>query len=183
MKIKHLIFYVALLLAYVPAVHAQQTSSDTLSYEIQRKKVNELLHNRSVKFGEYDVSLQKKTGIFGLFKSKGDMQKSIDILKEIVTTDNNIFIETKRLLDLKDFEREKFQKLATEYDGQVTAYMNTINKLQNENEALKKQMNSLENSDHSGNILLYLAIAVIFGLIFFLYKLYKQVQQQKVTKV
>ncbi|EEI91510.1 hypothetical protein HMPREF0765_2820 [Sphingobacterium spiritivorum ATCC 33300] len=110
------------------------------------------------------------------------MQKSIDILKEIVTTDNNIFIETKRLLDLKDFEREKFQKLATEYDGQVTAYMNTINKLQNENEALKKQMDSLENSDHSGNILLYLAIAVIFGLIFFLYKLYKQVQQQKVTK-
>ncbi|EEI91509.1 hypothetical protein HMPREF0765_2819 [Sphingobacterium spiritivorum ATCC 33300] len=60
MKIKHLIFYVALLLAYVPAVHAQQISSDTLSYEIQRKKVNELLHNRSVKFGEYDVSLQEK---------------------------------------------------------------------------------------------------------------------------
>ncbi|WP_270089436.1 hypothetical protein [Sphingobacterium sp. SYP-B4668] len=165
-------FFIALL--YTNTLYAQQNTDDSTSYESQRKRVNDLLHARSTKFGEYDVSLQKKTGIFGLFKSKGDMQRSIDILKQIVITDNNIFIETKKLLDFKDFEREKFQKLATEYDGQITAYMTTINKLQNENEELKEQLSALEGKDHGNDLLLYLTFAGIIVLGFFTYKFYKQ---------
>jgi len=165
-------FFVALL--YTNNLYAQKATTDSTSYESQRKHVNDLLEARSAKFGEYDVSLQKKTGIFGLFKSKGDMQKSIDILKQIVVTDNNIFIETKRLLDFKDFEREKFQKIATEYDGQITGYMTTITKLQNENEELKEQLSKLEDKDHGNNLLLYLTFAGIIVLAFFTYRFYKQ---------
>ncbi|KKX50295.1 hypothetical protein [Sphingobacterium sp. IITKGP-BTPF85] len=71
------------------AVSAQ--NADSTSFEAQRMRVNKLIEDRKVKFGEYDLSLEKKSAIFGLFKSKDDMQRTIDILKNIVITDNNIF--------------------------------------------------------------------------------------------
>lgn len=156
------------------AVSAQ--NADSTSFEAQRMRVNKLIEDRKVKFGEYDLSLEKKSAIFGLFKSKDDMQRTIDILKNIVITDNNIFLETRRLISIKDDEKQKFQNLASEYDKQVSAYMGTINKLQKENEKLKKDIENLEGSDNSSNILLYIALAIIAVLSYFIYR------NQKITK-
>lgn len=156
------------------AVSAQ--NADSTSFEAQRMRVNKLIEDRKVKFGEYDLSLEKKSAIFGLFKSKDDMQRTIDILKNIVITDNNIFLETRRLISIKDDEKQKFQNLASEYDKQVSAYMGTINKLQKENEKLKKDIENLEGSDNSSNILLYIALAIIGVLSYFVYR------NQKITK-
>lgn len=156
------------------AVSAQ--NADSTSFEAQRMRVNKLIEDRKVKFGEYDLSLEKKSAIFGLFKSKDDMQRTIDILKNIVITDNNIFLETRRLISIKDDEKQKFQNLASEYDKQVSAYMGTINKLQKENEKLKKDIENLEGSDNSSNILLYSALAIIGVLSYFVYR------NQKITK-
>lgn len=156
---------------------------DSISFEQQRKHVNSLLDQRSQKFGEYDLSLEQKTGIFGLFKTKDDMQKSIDILKSIVINDNDIFIETRKLLDIKDNEREKFQKLANEYDAQVTAYMKTISKLQLENENLRNKIADLEDLDHSNNGIVYILILVIAALSFAIYRLFSKLNAKNVTKV
>ncbi|MFD2903182.1 hypothetical protein [Sphingobacterium anhuiense] len=156
------------------AVSAQ--NADSTSFEAQRMRVNKLIEDRKVKFGEYDLSLEKKSAIFGLFKSKDDMQRTIDILKNIVITDNNIFLETRRLISIKDDEKQKFQNLASEYDKQVSAYMGTINKLQKENEKLKKDIENLEGSDNSSNILLYIALAIIAVLSYLIYR------NQKITK-
>ncbi|ULT27683.1 hypothetical protein KUH03_13880 [Sphingobacterium sp. E70] len=79
-----------LLLFSLGLLNAQE-NADSSAFEVQRKRVNSLLDARQQKFGAYDTSLTQKTGLFGLFKSKGDMQKSIDILKDVVITDNNIF--------------------------------------------------------------------------------------------
>ncbi len=136
-------------------------SSDSVNYEQQRQRVNKMLDERSRRFGEFDLSIKKKTGIFGIFKTKGDMQKSIDILKQVVITDNNIFIETKRLLDLKDYESDRHAALATEYDKQVSAYMKTITKLQDENDKLRVQLESLDQNDQQSNFLVYLLGAVV----------------------
>ena len=62
---------------------SQPSTSDSSGYEAQRQKVNELLQQRSARFGQFDESLKQRTGIFGL-KTKKDMQASIDILKQIV---------------------------------------------------------------------------------------------------
>lgn len=160
------------------------TSSDSINaFEDQRQRVNQLLNERSRKFGEYDESLKQKTGIFGLFKSKGDMQRSIDILKEIVINDNNIFIETRKLLDLKDSERERYQRMATEYDQQVTAYMKTISKLQQENERLKEKINTLEQEEHQSSSYLSLFIFVTLVLIGIIIYLYTRLRAKNVTKV
>ncbi|TDS15751.1 hypothetical protein [Sphingobacterium paludis] len=160
-----------------------QNDSDSVNYEQQRLRVNQLLDQRSARFGAYDESITKKTGIFGIFKTKKDMQKSIDILKEIVITDNNIFVETKRLLDLKDYESNRHAALANEYDKQVSAYMKTITKLQDENDKLRQQVGTLDQNDQQSNFLVYLLIAIIGVLAVVIYSLYqRRVKHKNLTQ-
>ncbi|MFD2968015.1 hypothetical protein [Sphingobacterium bambusae] len=154
-------------------------SNDSVNYEQQRQRVNKMLEERSQRFGEFDLSIQKKTGIFGIFKTKGDMQKSIDILKQVVITDNNIFMETKRLLDLKDYESDRHAALANEYDKQVSAYMKTITKLQDENDKLRVQLESMDQSDQQSNFFVYLLGSVIIILSVLVVQLFRR-QKSKI---
>lgn len=163
--------------------NAQSTNMDSISFEQQRTRVNLLLDDRSNKFGQFDNSLQQKTGIFGIFKTKKDMQNSIDILKQIVITDNNIFVETKKLLDIKDYESERNRALATEYDTQVTAYMKTISKLQKQNEELRETLESAKEENHDGNNLFYISLLAIAIMGYYIFKLHRTIKSQKVTKV
>lgn len=159
-----------------------QRNLDSISFESQRKRVNDLLDERSKRFGEYTTSLEQKTGVFGLFKTKNDMQKSIDILKSVVINDNSIFIETRKLINIKDSQAERFQKLASEYDQQVTAYMKTISKLQVENEQLRAKIDTLEKEEHKTNKYLYLGIVLLL-IIGAAIVIYKRHNKQNVTKV
>lgn len=184
MKNFFLIFFISVIyLVNSPTLLAQSPLDTTSSFEDQRQRVNQLLNERNRKFGEYDTSLQQKTGIFGLFKSKNDMQKSIDILKQIVLTDNNIFVETRRLLELKDSERKRFEQLAASYDNQVTAYMKTISKLQAHNEALQQKINTLEQEDHQDSTYIYLFILFTIALLIGIIYLYWLLKLKNVTKV
>lgn len=183
MKKQLLIFF--LFSFFIQFIYAQDSTvvkSDSLTFESQRERVNQLLNERSRRFGEYDQSLQKKTGIFGLFKTKKDMQKSIDILRELVLNDNNIFIETRKLLDLKDAQSERYQRLANEYDAQISAYMKTITKLQNENDKLRDSLKSMESTDTGSGVLLYLAGIVIITLLILLILQYKRNKPKKLTE-
>jgi len=153
-----------------------QETSDTVGYEVQRQKVNRLLTERGQRFGQFNESLQKRTGIFGL-KTKKDMQASIDILKQIVLTDNDIFQETKALLDYKDFEKSKIAERASEFDGRINGYIKTISKLQQEHERMVSEITTLEKANQ-----FYRGLTLLFGLaiagagVFFLIK------RQKLTK-
>lgn len=183
MKKQLLIFFIfSFFTQFIYAQDSTVVKSDSLTFESQRERVNQLLNERSRRFGEYDQSLQKKTGIFGLFKTKKDMQKSIDILRELVLNDNNIFIETRKLLDLKDAQSERYQRLANEYDTQISAYMKTITKLQNENDKLRDSLKSMESTDTGSGVLLYLAGIVIITLIILLILQYKRNKPKKLTE-
>lgn len=181
---KNKVFYLLTFFTlYIPFLSFAQTDLDSISFEDQRAKVNNLLDERSRKFGEYDSSLEQKTGIFGLFKTKNDMQKSNDILKAIVINDNKIFIETRRLLALKDGEKERFQRLAKEYDSQVEAYMRTISKLQNENEKLRETLQTKEHEGQSNTNLIFIFSLIFIALIFIIYRLYTKLKLKNVTQV
>jgi hypothetical protein len=133
-------FAVVCLLQTGNALKAQ----DTLAYEVQRQRVNELLNQRSARFGEFNKSLEARTGIFG-FKTKKDMQASIDILKEIVQTDNHIFKETKVLIDYKDMEKTFISSQNEQSTARINGYVNTISKLEKHQEALNLSLLELEN--------------------------------------
>ncbi|TZF82723.1 hypothetical protein FW774_14610 [Pedobacter sp. BS3] len=132
--------------------------ADTSAYQLQRTKVNRLLDERSMKFGQYDQSLTMHTGIFGL-KTKKDMQRSIDILTEIVQTDNHIFRELKILLDYKDLEKTQAATKASDVEGRINAYMQTIAKLQQQNDRLNAQINTLEKQKDIRSV-----ISMVLGL-------------------
>ncbi len=142
---------------------------DTSAYQVQRKKVNQLLANRSAKFGQYDESLSRRTGIFGL-KTKKDMQKSIDILTEIVKTDNNIFRELKILLDYKDLEKNQAQGQSSETESRVSNFMTSINRLQEQNIKLKAELDKAENQNNRLFYILITFVLIVFGIISYLYR-------------
>lgn len=174
-------FYLAIVaclfgLPYASAVEAQTPASDTSGYETQRQKVNTLLQRRSARFGQFDESLKMRTGIFGL-KTKKDMQASIDILKQIVLTDNDIFRETKMLLDYKDFEKSQIAQQANEFDGRINGYIKTISKLQREQERLSAEVDRLEKANLRSQ-----GMMILFGLALAGVGIFLAIRRQKLTK-
>jgi len=144
--------------------------SDSSAYEVQRIIINQLLAERSSRFGQYENSLDKRTGIFGL-KTKKDMQFSNDILRQIVLTDNDIFSELKILLDYKDLEKEQVKIRAETVEGRIGRYQTTIIGLQQENEKLRTETEKKnEDYDKQSIYLLLLAIS-LFASIWYIFKL------------
>ncbi|HCN82110.1 MAG TPA: hypothetical protein DIT07_00595 [Sphingobacteriaceae bacterium] len=153
---KYYIISLIFFLAYSFNCVAQQDSS---AYQMQRKKINQLLADRSAKFGRYDQSLSSRTGIFGL-KTKKDMQRSNDILTEIVKTDNTVFIELKTLLDYKDLEKTEVQDKYQETESSKINFMTTITKLQQQNDQLKDDLekSKAQNATIIYSLLIFLLI-------------------------
>ncbi|WP_026898301.1 hypothetical protein [Daejeonella oryzae] len=170
MKFKLILFI--LISGFSQVLMAQNDSS---AYQIQRKKINGLLNERSEKFGQYDQSLIRRTGIFGL-KTKKDMQRSNDILTDIVLTDNSIFKELKILLDYKDLEKTTIETKSTQNQDRIGKYMETITKVQNENERLKEELKSLEKSRDNYQIATYAFLSLSFAMAFLI------IRRKKLTK-
>ena len=160
------IFYFSFISGFL---YAQTNSS---AYENQRNKINQLLDDRSSKFGQYDNSLRKHSGIFGL-KTKKDMQFSNDILSEIVLADNHIFSELKVLLDYKNFEMEEVETHSETFENRIDKYMSTITRLQQENERLKSESDEKDKKEHGMLIYLIALTIVMLISIFYLLKLKK----------
>lgn len=165
------IFIICLLIISSAGISAQE--KDSIDFEQQRDRVNQLIEERSKRFGDFDNSIKQKTGVFGIFKTKKDMQKSIDILKSIVIADNKILLETKKLVALKENDQDRLTRIVNEYDMQITAYMATISKLQEENEKLSSQLTTTKDHSHRWNFLNYLLLSLLIVVLFlYLKKIY-----------
>src|SRR3954471_19405933 len=138
---KNILLFAVLVLLFPPA--QAQTKSDSLAYQLQRKKINSMLAVRTQKFGRYDQSLSQHTGIFGL-QTKKDIRRSNDILMDIVKTDNEIYKQLKILLDYRTFQQTQVLDWAKENETTNLAYMRNINKLRDINAQLKKDAETAE---------------------------------------
>ena len=152
-------------------VFAQKSNSDSLAYQLQRTKINQMLEERRQKFGQYDQSLKMHTGIFGL-QTKKDIRRSNDILMDIVKTDNDIFRELKILMDYRVFQQQQAQTHSNESENVTLAYMNTINRLRNQIDRLKQE--AQEEKAHQQNLLRVLIGIVVLMLASILYLLSKK---------
>jgi len=138
-----------------------QTNTDSLAYQAQRKKINGMLADRKQKFGKYDQSLSMHTGIFGL-QTKKDIRRSNDILMDIVKTDDDIFLQTKILLDYRTFEQKEVENHSIEADSSNFGFMTTINKLRQQNDKLKQEAALDELQMQKSK---QISLAIIFALI------------------
>ncbi|PWS33456.1 hypothetical protein [Pedobacter paludis] len=138
---------------------------DTMAYSAQRVKVNTLLAERSAKFGQYDESLNQRTGIFG-WQTKRDIKNSNEILRQVVLTDNNIFKELKVLMDYKDLQNQQKVAVADDSQERIENYMRTIKKLQEQNAQLKDEAKT-GNRNISNYIIIFLVLLMAGGFYFF----------------
>jgi len=144
-----------------------QAGNDSVAYQLQRTKINAMLIVRTQKFGQYDQSLSRHTGIFGL-QTKKDIRRSNDILMDIVRTDDAIYKELKILFEYSNFQQTQVQSHFRETEDNNLGFMITINKLRLQNDQLKaeaeKQRQKHDKTRHLYIIVLILIIASIFFL-------------------
>lgn len=150
-----LICILALLFSF-NITHAQV---DTSAYETQRAKINALLAERSAKFGQYEQSLNERTGIFG-FQTKQDIRNSNEILRQITLNDNTIFKELKVLLDYKDLQVQQVKSSVTDNTERLNSYMAAIKKLQDNNALLRDQLNKPQPMSGAWYIVILLLIGI-----------------------
>ncbi|MDN3588332.1 hypothetical protein QWY86_16740 [Pedobacter aquatilis] len=160
-------FYLIAIILLNYQAFAQQ---DTTAYAAQRVKVNTLLAERSQKFGQYDESLNQRTGIFG-WQTKKDIKNSNEILRQVVLTDNNIFKELKILMDYKDLQNQQKVAVADNSQERIENYMRSIKKLQDQNEALKSEIEKKNSGGLSSYIIVFLLLLMAGGFYFFNKKL------------
>src|ERR1700709_1613861 len=123
------------LLFFISAPLLAQRRSDSIAYQAARTRINAMLAQRAQKFGQYDESLTKHTGIFG-FQTKKDIRRSNDILMDIVKTDNDIYRELKIVREYRIFQQTQVQSHSQEAEQSTLGYMNTINKLRTQIDVL-----------------------------------------------
>jgi hypothetical protein len=158
-------FILLILFSVLSAGVYAHANNDSLAYKLQRKKINSMLAQRAQKFGQYDESLTKHTGIFG-FQTKKDIRRSNDILMDIVKTDNDIYKELKILLDYRIFQQTQVQNHSQETEQSTLGYMNTINKLRTQIDVLKADAEAQQQQDEKIRNILIIAVLALSGLIF-----------------
>lgn len=144
-----------------------QFNADSIAYQLQRKKINNMLASRKQKFGQYSQSLSQHTGIFGL-QTKDDIRRSNNILMDIVKTDDNIYKELKILLEYRAFQQRQIQSHSQEAETINRNFIATIKKLKQQNAQLKA------NAEQKGNSHTIYIIVIALMLASILYLLYKR---------
>lgn len=152
--------FIALLLISSAAPAFAQSNTDSLAYQLQRKKINAMLELRTQKFSQYDESLSQHTGIFGL-QTKKDIRRSNDILMNIVKTDNEIFQQLKILLDYRAFQQTQVQNQSAQVSDKALAYMTTITKLRDQLEKVTKQAEEEQKSYEKTKTIQYVIIGIL----------------------
>ncbi|EDM38144.1 hypothetical protein PBAL39_00977 [Pedobacter sp. BAL39] len=156
------------------SVHGAVLQADTSAYQFQRLKINGLLAERSARFGQYDQSLNARTGIFG-FQTKRDIKNSNEILRQIVLNDNNIFKELKILMDYKDQEVKQVMTNASSSNSRIESYMVAIKKLQDQRQKLREEVTATERAkDLAHYIILFLIMIMAAGSYVFMKKIRHQ---------
>ncbi|WP_461787692.1 hypothetical protein [Pedobacter sp.] len=172
---KKAIIFLLSIASLTNATFAQDSSS---AYELQRNKINTLLAERSAKFGQYEESLNARTGIFG-FQTKRDIKNSNEILRQIAINDNNIFTELKVLLDYKDLQFQEVKSNVDHNQLRIDSYKKTIRDLQVKNEELLAYNQKIDKSTDRLQLLLLVFVIALAVCIFIIYRKNKSINSQK----
>jgi hypothetical protein len=103
----------------------------------EKKKLHELLTLRKQKFERYAASLDEKSGLFGS-RTKNDIRQSMDVLRDIIETDNQIIGVLNRAVDFKVFEKSKLNYDLLERDQ-------ARERLEKQTAAMQARLASLES--------------------------------------
>ncbi|HVW13071.1 MAG TPA: hypothetical protein VHB54_04580 [Mucilaginibacter sp.] len=166
---KKLFFLCFFCFCYTYNFSQPKTNPDSLAYELQRQKINGMLDARARKFGQYEESLKKHTGIFG-WQTRKDIRRSNQILMDINRTDDDIFVQIKVLLNFRMSQQQQAQVKSVQAENYNLGYMNTINRLRDQIDRMKKDAETLKKQHDSAQrihvLIFVLMLASILMLLF-----------------
>lgn len=172
--IRKAILFTLLIASFINVTFAQ----DTTAYNLQRNKINTMLAERSARFGQYEESLNARTGIFG-FQTKRDIKNSNEILRQVVIHDNNIFTELKVLLDYKDLQFQQVKSNVDHSQMRIDSYKKTIRDLQVKNDELLSYNQKTGKSSDYLQLLLALFVISTAICIFIIYRKNKIIKSKE----
>lgn len=144
----------------------QLTASDR---EYQRLELQKLVKEREDRFGDYSRAAASRSGIFGN-KTKGDLKRQMEIMSDIVRTDNKIISTLNNFLDYRTFQRTEMSYSQAELDAKnrrLNELTTVLGKKLKDSEAAKK---SVFLKLRWAKLLNYILFAAIAGLGFLLWK-------------
>ena len=124
-----------------------------------RMNLQNLLAERAKNFSTYTSSIQKRSGIFGN-KTKHDIEKSNEVLIDIVTFDNNIMDALNRALSYKTFEKTTDDYSARDCELKLKKSMEVTDTLMKQIAVLEKKVDHPDSSASIYKVLFYLLLAV-----------------------
>ncbi len=137
--------------------------------EHQRVELQKLVEERENRFGDYSRAAASRSGFFGN-KTKGDLKRQMEIMTQIVKTDNKIISTLNNFLDYRTFQRTEMSYSQAELDSKnrrLDELTTTLSKKLKDSEATKKTM-ALKL--RWAKLLNYILLASLAGLSFLLWK-------------
>ena len=130
-----------------------------------RMNLQNLLAERAKNFSAYTSSIQQRSGIFGN-KTKGDIQKSNEVLLAIVTLDNDIMDALNRALSYKSFEKTTDNYSSRDCEQKLKQSMQVTDTLMKQLTMVEKKNRQRDNSSFLYRTLFYLALSGCIILFF-----------------
>jgi hypothetical protein len=141
---------------------------------IEKVHLKELLDQRKERFSDYFNSIEKKSGIFGN-KTKKDLTRSNDVLRDIVRTDNEIISVLNRALDYKSFEKTGFNYEKLEQDRRVTDLKNATDTLTKQLEFSSKEIVKIKKQSGFWKTIATLEVLLFIGIFYRSYRRRKKI--------
>jgi hypothetical protein len=132
-------------------------------------ELQNLLNERKQKFDSYSESLDKRSGFFG-GKSKADIQRSNEVLIDIVKTDNKIISALNRVADFRTFEKVNMNYDMAKCNEQLSNLRHAVDTLNKQLTVLAAANASLKNKSGGFQWLSYGLLSAIAVLAILLYR-------------
>jgi hypothetical protein len=154
---KKIFFLIQIFLMSAGTVLSQDPAQNRTA---DRAELQKLLEERQKKFSAYSESLKKRSGFFG-GKSKADIQRSNEVLRDIIESDNQIIKVLNRVVDFRTFEKVNMNydllscnERVDNLQRAVDMLNNRVSKLTSSNATLEKQTGNLKFLSTTFGILL-----------------------------
>jgi len=127
--------------------------------EHEKKVLQDLVQEREQRFGEYSRAAGSRSGIFGN-KTKKDLQAQVDVLTDIVKTDNRIISTLNTFLSYRTFQQTETTYSQAELDDKNTKLNELTTSLANQLKEAKESKKAIQINLKWAKVWNYLLIGV-----------------------
>jgi DNA primase large subunit len=139
----------------------------------EKAALQKLVEEREARFGEYSRAAAAKSGFFGN-KTRNDLRNQVEVLTEIVKTDNKIISLLKNFLDYKTFQRTEMVYSQAEQEEKNKRLDAITTRLSKELETVRDQNRNLTIKNRWARLLNWLMAVVTAVAVYYWWKAHRK---------